>query len=205
MLDEDEIAWLTHPQYRLWFNKLYVAEHFGYKCGPSGVSVPKKDHYIVRPIYNLAGMGVNAKLKTLKPGDHHKVPAGHFWVEYFRGTHYSIDYVKINNQFEQLNCYIGTNTPKDLSLFSSWIRSNHRYTLPESLNQLSVERLNIEVIGDKIIEVHLRNGFDHMMQYEEIIPVFKNERKVKKGYTYVEGPADGYGKLKKPRIGYLVK
>ena len=205
MIDEDEIAWSKYPQYRKWFNKLYVADHFGYRCGPAGIPVPYSGFYVVRPIYNLSGMGVGATVECLTPYDINKIPPGYFWVEMFFGTHYSFDYVKTNNTFEQLNCYVGTNTKENLSLFTSWIKTNYKFILPPSLEALDVERLNIEVIGDKIIEVHLRNGFDHMMQYEEILPVFKGDSKTREGYTYVEGPADGYGHLTRPRIGYLVK
>lgn len=204
MVDEDEIAWKRYPQYRKWFNKLYVADLFGYNCGPSGIPVPHPGLYVVRPIYNLAGMGVGATVRHLEPKDIYDIPPGYFWVEYFEGIHYSFDYVKEDNIFKQLNCYVGTNTRDNLSLFTSWIRANNKFELPSSLQALDVERLNIEVIGDKIIEVHLRNGFDHMMMYKEILPVFKGDSTIKEGYTYVEGPADGYGYLDRPRIGYLV-
>lgn len=205
MIDEDVVAWNEYPQYRKWFNKLYVADHFGYACGPSGIPVPISGEYVVRPIYNLAGMGVGASIICLDEDDINLVPAGYFWVERFFGTHYSFDYVKEKNQFVQLNCYVGTNSPDNLSIFTSWIKSPKTFTLPPSLQSLSVDKLNIEVIGDKIIEVHLRNGFDHMMKYNEILPVFKGQPNIKEGYTYVDGPADGYGKLEKPRLGYLVK
>lgn len=205
MIDEDVEAWQNYPQYRKWFNKLYVADILGYVCGPAGIPVPKTNEYVVRPIYNLGGMGVGASIKILKPKDIDQVPPGYFWVEVFKGIHYSIDYVKEDGEFKQLNCYIGTNTPDNLSLFSSWKKSNHQYSLPAKLKQINVPRLNIEVIGNKIIEVHLRNGFDHMMEYDEILPVFEGDSTIKEGYTYVEGPADGYGYLKRPRIGYLIK
>lgn len=205
MEDEDVIAWYKYPQYRKWVNKLYVADLFGYSCGPAGIPVPKSGNYVVRPIYNLAGMGVGATVQFLNPEDLHKVPPGYFWVEQFTGTHYSFDYVKINGKFQQLNCYIGTNTPDNLSLFTKWVRDEETCELPWVLEELDVEKLNIEVIGDKIIEIHLRNGFDHMMWYKEIIPVFEGDSTEMTGYTYVKGPADGYGHLSKPRIGYLVK
>lgn len=205
MIDEDEQAWLKYPQYRKWFNKLYVADILGYVCGPAGIPVPNKNEYVVRPIYNLGGMGVGASIKILRPEDIDQVPPGYFWVEVFKGTHYSIDFIKTNGRLQQLNCYVGTNTPDNLSLFTSWIKSNYQFSLPEKLKLIDVPRLNIEVISDKIIEVHLRNGFDHMMEYNEILPVFEGDSTAREGYTYVEGPANGYGYLKRPRIGYLVK
>lgn len=204
--DEDVDAWYRYPQYRKWFNKLYVADHLGYLCGPCGVPVPKSGDYVVRPIYNLAGMGVGAKIIYITPEDIATVPPGNFWVERFVGTHYSVDFVRKDGKFEQLNCYIGVNNPDNLSRFYSWTRSDHKFILPESIANIDVPRLNIEAIGDKIIEVHLRNGFDHMMQYESIIPVFENQyKKDMPGYTYIDGEADGYGWLINKRLGYFVK
>jgi len=212
MVDEDEQAWLKYPQHRKWFNKLYVADAFGYKCGPAGIAVPEPNQYVVRPIYNLAGMGVGAKVMFLKPEDIDKIPPGYFWVEYFQGTHYSVDYVKENGKFKQLNCYIGKNSSDNLSVFKYWSQVNHEFQLPKVLQNLDVPKLNIEAIGDKIFEVHLRNGFDHMMEYKEIYPVFTN----KKGkrihfcpnvfqFEYIDGEADGYGYLEEKRIGYYVR
>ena len=70
---------------------------------------------------------------------------------------------------------------------------------------IDVPRINIEAIGDKIIEVHLRNGFDHLMQYDEIIPVFAlDPPKSLLGYEFVEGVV-GHGWLDNPRLGYWVR
>lgn len=213
MVDEDEQAWLKYPQHRKWFNKLYVADVFGYKCGPAGIPVPEPNHYVVRPIYNLAGMGVGAKVMFLKPEDINRIPPGYFWVEYFqKAPHYSVDYVRENGEWKQLNCYIGKNSELNLSVFDSWIQSDHQFPLPDILKSLDVEKLNIEAIGNKIIEVHLRNGFDHMMQYKEIYPVFEKANgctfhacKDPTQFQYSEGEADGYGYLKERRVGYYVK
>ena len=205
--DEDVEAWHLYPHYRLWANKLFVAEKFGYVCGPGGIPVPKEAKYVVRPIMNLAGMGVGARILTLHPEDIEKVPAGYFWCEVFKGRHLSIDYVKKDDgKFHLLNVYEGVNTEEDLTRFRSWTRIDyHHIFLDKMLSELDVPRLNIETIDDKVIEVHLRNGFDHMMQYKEIIPVFKGDPKRKDGYKFVEGLASGYGSLLYPREGYLVK
>jgi len=204
--DEDVEAWHLYPHYRLWANKLFVAEEFGYKCGPAGVPVPKEAKYIVRPIMNLAGMGVGARILTLAPEEIEKVPAGYFWCEVFTGQHLSIDYVKKDNYFHLLNAYEGINSEDDLTRFRKWTKLDcFHIFLPEKLKKLDVPRLNIETIDGNVIEVHLRNGFDHMMQYEEIIPVFKGDPRRKSGYKFVEGLATGYGSLLYPREGYLVR
>jgi hypothetical protein len=201
----DEDAWLKYPQYHKWFNKLYVAEHFGYRCGPAGLKVPCPDNYVVRPIYNLAGMGLYAAVLYLTPEDTHFIQPGYFWVEYFNGTHYSIDYLKVNGEFHQVVNFIGVNRPENLSLFTSWTQTDYQFTLPDSLNELDVECLNIEVIGDKIVEVHLRSGFLHLKQYQQLIPVFDHQPTSKFGYTFIEEYDDAKGHLPIKRLGYLVK
>ena len=41
------------------------------------------------------------------------------------------------------------------------------FRLPDSLNDLKdVDFINIEMIGDKIIEIHLRTGNDFMWDYD---------------------------------------
>jgi hypothetical protein len=151
-------------------------------------------------------MGVGARIIYLTLDDIALIPPGNFWVERFVGTHYSVDFVKENGKFQQINCYVGINNPNDLSHFYSWTKSDYIFTLPESIANIDVPRLNIEAIGDKVIEVHLRNGFDHMMQYNTIIPVFESQAvKDRIGYEFVEGKADGYGWLTNKRIGYLVR
>ena len=107
LLDEDFQAWDAYPQHRWVFNKLEVALKLGYRAGPACVPLPKTKNTlfkaIVRPIYNLYGMGISAKVKTFRPMidneliiNHGLIPPGHFWCEYFDGAHYSIDYKRTN-------------------------------------------------------------------------------------------------------------
>ena len=89
-LDEDYQAWEEYPQHRWVFNKLEVALKLGYKAGPACVPLPKTSNTlfkaIIRPIYNLYGMGISAKVKTFRPMidnefiiNHGYIPPGHFW------------------------------------------------------------------------------------------------------------------------------
>jgi hypothetical protein len=201
----DDQAWLKYPQYHKWFNKLYVAEHFGYVCGPAGLAVPKAGNYVVRPIYNLLGMGVSAAVLYLTPNDTSYIQPGFFWVEYFSGTHYSVDYVKENGKFKQLVNFIGVNRPENLARFLSWTKTDHQFTLPKELEELDVEYLNVEAIDDKIIEIHLRPGFNHMVEYQELIPVFESKDMMKPGYTFLKEFDDADGWLNCTRLGYLVR
>ena len=210
--DEDIAAWFKYPHYRKWFNKLYVAERFSYSCGPAGIPVPESGEYIVRPIVNLAGMGIGARVMYLEVDEvSEKIPAGYFWCEYFQGRHLSVDFVKENGKWQQLNAYEGFNEKKDLTRFFEWKRVEDKFDLPRQLKELEIDRINFECIKDpktnkiNIFEVHLRNGFDHMMKWRVIVPVFKGDPTRREGFRFLKAKASGYGYLLYPRIGYLVQ
>ena len=42
---------------------------------------------VIRPIYNLAGMGLFTTITTLQKDDVTSVPPGYFWCEYLQGKH----------------------------------------------------------------------------------------------------------------------
>ena len=206
-------AWNKYPHLRCFYNKLYLAELFGYPCGPAGVEVPKPDNYIVRPIINMAGMGCNARIQHLDNDTvKTKVPPGYFWSQRFIGRQLSIDYVKEFGIWRQLNAYEGFNFEDDLSRFSMWKRVEEKVEIPFQFKPIldsGIQKINFECIltnkGAKVFEVHLRNGMDLLMDYDEIVPVFKGDPQRRTGYRYIEGLADGWGQLLYPRIGYLVK
>lgn len=209
---EDWEAWEKYPRYHKWFNKLWLSESLGYHCGPSGTA-PKQDGlYIVRPVYNLSGMGVGARKVHIKANDQTATPPGYFWCEYFEGTQYSVTY-RFNHDT------VGTWTPisswkaiqdsEDLWRFGGWVRSDYSPPVPRLFNQLSeIQRINIEFKGDRPIEVHLRDTPDP--DYDEIVPIWKDREKdvdkyLDMGYTYVKSFDDADGFLEVPRLGFMVR
>lgn len=213
---EDTDAYLKYPTHRKWFNKLWLAEKFGYVCGPAGVEIPETGMYVIRPIYNLAGMGAGASVKKLAKGDFTSVPPGYFWCEYFDGRHYSANYqwksdVKIGGKWIGLNCWEGTNMPINLSKFVEWKRTRSIPVLSHCFKELgdNVVHLNVEFIDDKPIEVHLRLSPDP--DYAHIIPVWASDLGVKKehmelhGFEFIEAYDNANGYIEDPRIGFLVK
>ena len=62
---EDCDAYQKYKHHRQWFNKLWVSHKFNHVCGPAGTEIPKDGVYVIRPIYNLGGMGAGASLKEL--------------------------------------------------------------------------------------------------------------------------------------------
>ena len=202
-------AWEKYPHHHKWFNKLYLAEIMGYKCGPTGLAPDVTDHYIVRPIYNLSGMGVGSKVIKIEAGDATKVPPGYFWCEFIAGIQYSATYEFVDGRWKSISCWQGTNDINNLSRFVSWIRSTYKPKVPSQFNELhDVGRINIEFIGDKPIEVHLRESPDP--NYDELIPVWADnsvnkEAYLSRGYRYIESYDNANGFLEIPRIGFLVK
>ena len=237
MIDEDYQAWDKYPKYRWIFNKLDMALRLGYQAGPACVPLPPVPYYfkaVVRPIYNLYGMGIGARVHKFTPEvdndfivNHGCIPPGYFWCEYFEGTHYSIDYKATNApkgsmfRWESFHAMVGINTEKDLTRFKRWTSVEPpKIMLPNFINRImDVDYLNIECIDDKIIEIHLRTGNDVLHDTPlgtEVIPVWSDEKATskeleKKGYKFkanLHPDSFNYGAdghLKYVREGYMIK
>ena len=237
MIDEDYQAWDKYPKYRWVFNKLDIALRLGYQAGPACVPLPAiQSHFkaVVRPIYNLYGMGIGARVFTFTPEidndfivNHGCIPPGYFWCEYFKGIHYSIDYRSTTSpagslfRWEPFHAMMGKNTEKDLTRFNSWTSIEPpKMLLPDFINKImDVDHLNIECIDDKIIEIHLRTGNDilHDMPLgTKAIPIWSDEKNDKKelekeGYKFksnLHPNSFNYGAdghLKYVREGYMIK
>ena len=212
MIEQDDQAYLKYKRYRKWFNKLYVSEILGYDCGPSGIAPTKSGKYVVRPIYNLSGMGVGAEVKEIEAGDISKTPPGYFWCEFFEGNQYSVDYEFIHGlvgEWRPLSCYRGVKNETNLSKFTSWHKDDYYPDVPRQFNELSEVRIiNIEFIEDKPIEVHLRKSPDP--KCEDFVPIWSEDQETldfftELGYTYIESYEDADGFLETPRLGFMIR
>ena len=207
-LKDDKEAYVFFPQHRKWFNKLELSERLGYNCGPSGVDPSNGGEYIIRPIYNLCGMGVGAHVNYIESGDTTKVPPGYFWCEYFYGNQYSATY-EYKDGWVPTNCWKAYKEKDNLSRFTKWVRDFHYPKLPHFFDELKdVGLINVEFIEDKILEVHLRASPDP--NYNILIPIWADDKKpldsyVELGYTFIESFDDADGFLEIPRIGFMVK
>lgn len=206
---EDYEAWKAYPNYRKWFNKLYLSNLLKYDCGPCGVPPDKDGYYIVRPIYNLSGMSACAQKMYIQEGDTSKVPPGYFWCEWFEGNHISATYQFVhdtNPYWKPLKAWRGFKS--DLR-FRRWEKTTEYPVVPRQLNQLSSFKINIEFIGDKVIEVHLRDTPDP--DYNVLIPIWEDDPislvdlYLDKGYDYIESFDDADGFVKPARLGFMVK
>ena len=225
-LDEWEL-WEKYPKYHKWWNKLYLSQVMGYSCGPCGTKIPKTSEYVIRPIYNLAGMGIGAEVKVLEKNDLSSVQPGYFWCEYFEGTHYSIDYKRTNQPkgsvwvWEPFCTMVGEKEENNLTKFTKWtVVDSPKWNLPRFICEIDdVEFLNVECIDDKIFEIHLRTGNDvlHGKSIGSVaIPIWEGEEdKLKileeQGYTFKGNhhpesfKYSAHGLLSDLRIGYMIK
>ena len=168
---EDSEAYRKYPQLVHWYNKLWLSERLGYRCGPAGIAPEASGWYIVRPIMNLLGMGIGAEKVWIDKDDYTKVRPGYFWCEWFDGRQYSITY-RWEGSWVPISCWEGMKDEDDLSRFYKWIKSSHYPSLSHLFNELSdIETINIEYIENFPIEVHLRTSPDPI--YNELIPVWK--------------------------------
>lgn len=216
-LEYDCDAWNKYPRHRWLFNKLELALKLEYKAGPAGVVVPNDGDYVVRPVYNLSGMGIGARRENLKVSQPSAVKPGEFWCEYFHGPNVSIDYVwdSVNNHqvLRPVFAAQGFRTGPQLYRFNAWKRINPPYwVLPKWISELrDVPRINIEFIHDKIIEIHLRRGVDFPDGVTEIIPVWSDMTDIeckpfeKAGFQFHEDHDDADGHLDVYRIGFLCR
>jgi hypothetical protein len=187
-LTDEELAWLICEPKDLWvFDKLIVSKKLGYRCGPKGLDVPKRGYYVVRPCVNAMGMGEGVSIEYLKDNTDH-LPTGSFWCQKFKGRHLSVDYYK----GEQVLCVEGFKAKDELRKWDMWMKVNDKIKLPKMLRKLAKKYLymNVEYIGGKVIEVHLRHNPDFSRHQSDIvIPVWRGEEVCPpKGMSYLYAP-----------------
>jgi len=156
----------------LWcLDKLILAKTLGYLCGPAGVAPPVPNHYIVRPIWNMRMMSKGAKVEYLNSDS---IPDGYFWCELFQGRHRSFDY----SWGSQCLAVEGFRNSSRLDRFSRWTKIQDIFILPEILEDVAkrYKHFNVEVVGDKVIEVHFRYNDDFKNhQANSVRPVWRDE------------------------------
>lgn len=184
LLDSQE-EWNTIQDSDLWvYNKLFLSRMLGYNCGPIGVPVPKSDFYIVRPSFNLLGMGRFARIEWIEQSTEHLHPS-EFWCEVFRGDHISVDYK--NKQPELV--VLGTKDSSDpLYKWNKWEKIDTFIEFPSILNNLkgNYEYINCEFIGNKLIEVHFRRNPDFRYGNNVAIPIWNDQEIVEvDDYNYI--------------------
>tara|TARA_B100000424_G_scaffold271037_1_gene272209 strand:- start:521 stop:1192 length:672 start_codon:yes stop_codon:yes gene_type:complete len=219
MVEEDFQAWQIYPEHRWVFNKLELALRLGYDAGPACVPITRSGKYVVRPIYNLYGMGIGAKvihiniMQSKSMENHALIPPGYFWCEFFDGDQYSVDYKRTRQPkgsrwaWEEVDTARGERDIDNLTRFKLWEKcENRRIFLPNFLNNIDgVPDLNVEWIGDKVVEVHLRTGNDVFWGKDEgakVIPIWEGDNIEPDILNIAQNKIDASGYLKDVRTGY---
>jgi hypothetical protein len=165
----DAAAWRLNPRHRHVYDKLRLALDAGLTAAPCGVApmdlgIAADAEVFVKPITNLAGMGLSAR--SLR-ADEVPMEPGSYWSERLSGSHSSSDCLVQEGEprwfahtrgsdkkdaSRPLYWEIGAELPDAEAWISAWVRRN----LPGYTGIC-----NIELIGGKPIEAHLRgsNGF----------------------------------------------
>lgn len=156
-------AWQMYPDYNFVYNKIFVCKFQKISYAPFPIE-PKKLPVISKPMINLYGMGLNTqKIEELEDLDINEFP-NNFWMEYLEGDHLSWDLVINEGEILYSTYFIGHKS-KYLGLFNYW-EWDGKYHSPNKIIKHLVNvyfkeytgSMNIETIGGKIIEVHLRMG-----------------------------------------------
>jgi len=174
----------------IWvIDKFILSKRLGYICGPAGILPKEEGRYIVRPCVNIRMMSAGAKFMHLNTTND-VIPDGFFWCEIFQGRHRSFDY----NWGQQKLAVEGfRDDPNRLDRFSRWCRIDDKFNLPSIIQEMSnrYEWLNVETIGDKIIEIHFRYNDDFSNHNAHtIVPIWKEE--------FYDNPSGD-------RLGFLLK
>lgn len=187
-------AYIRFPTHNFVYNKLDLIQKQNIPCAPSGV-YPSPTHYpiVMKPIINLFGMSRDtikiekddAYTKQIHNPNHPSSPSN-FWMPFIEGNHYTIDLLIYQGDILFMNTFQSfSHEQKGMTI---GIFREHQYRKHFSLPQICVDFLrsilgdyigcvNIEIIGDVILEMHLRwNGDNFMYRENPSLFPFLNEK-----------------------------
>jgi hypothetical protein len=158
---EESDAYRLYPEHRWVFNKLQVAESQQLLCGLHGIDPP---HYPVfsKPTYNMRGMGTGSRTLRSEKEYRRYLRPGHFWMEQLEGEHVSSDIAVVRGKACWWRHVVGQ--PLDDGKFDYWTVLADRRPAVEEYCARWIEgnlggytgMVNLETIGARIIETHLR-------------------------------------------------
>jgi hypothetical protein len=158
---EDCDAWQWYPRQRWIYDRLAVALSQGLEAGPHGTPVPRFPVFS-KPIINLKGMGVGSRvLRSQADYDRHYAP-GHIWMTNLEGRHVSSDIAVVDGGPRWWRHVTGK--PAGEGTFDYWLIHAEPDPALEAYCGGWIEThlrgytgmLNLETIGGRIIEAHLR-------------------------------------------------
>lgn len=165
LLDRD--AWDMYPDYQHLYNKLYVSRTSGIRSNLIGASRgPYSYPVIVRPVYNLFGMGDGATRVSMPMEFEQLDCSGYFWAENINGAHVSWDMALVKGDIKWMQTWIGhKHSSMSPGVFSRWSTQEASPASERNVEDWVSKNLqeftgmvNLETIGGKVIECHLRVG-----------------------------------------------
>jgi hypothetical protein len=158
---EDSDAWSWYPRHRWVYDKIAVALSQGLEAAPHGVT-PRRFPVFSKPITNLRGMGVASRVLHSASDYMRCLTPGHMWMTRLEGRHISSDTAIVDGE----PCWWRhvTGTPGPDGTFDRWVVQAGREEAIEDYCGAWIRShlrnytgiLNIETIGARMIEVHLR-------------------------------------------------
>jgi hypothetical protein len=158
---DDELAYQRYPRHRWVYNKLLICETQGLDNAPHDI-VPPSFPVFSKPIYNLRGMGSGGRVIETAEEYRAAVQPGHMWMPLLSGEHVSSDAAVIDGEPVWWRHTIGKSL--DQGMFDYWVILEDGKPDIEAYCAAWLHRhfrgytgcVNIETIGAKIIEAHLR-------------------------------------------------
>lgn len=194
---DDGDCWLLYPAQRWIYNKLAICETQGLPHGPHGIDPPQFPVFS-KPVYNLRGMGTGGRIfRSLAEYEAGQQP-GHLWMPLLEGEHLSTDYALRDGEPVWWRHTIG----HELSggAFDYWhILAETRPALEAYCTEWLRKFLrgytgfaNLETIGGRIIEGHLRFSDQWPDLYgpgwvESVVALYAERR-----WAFAAQPREGY-------------
>jgi hypothetical protein len=158
---EDSDAWQWYPAHRWIYNKLAVALSQQLDAGPHGTS-PGRFPVFSKPIVNLKGMGIGGRVLHSPADCDRYYTAGHFWMTLLDGRHVSSDIAVADGEPRWWRHVTGK--PAGEGTFDYWtVHAEPDAGIEDYCGAWLRKYLagytgmvNLETIGGKIIEAHLR-------------------------------------------------
>ena len=163
---EDSDAWTWNPPHRWVYDKLAVALSQNLSAAPHGVAPPEYPVFS-KPIYNLKGMGVGSRILRDEAAYATHYQPGHLWMTLLTGDHVSSDVAVVDGVPKWWRHARGITSNVEVGgdgTFDYWEVSAapapdiERHCAAWCRKNLAgyTGMINLETIGGRIIEVHLR-------------------------------------------------
>ena len=158
---EDCDAWLWYPDHRWVYDKIAIAHSQGLEAAPHGVS-PSQFPVFSKPITNLRGMGVASRVLHSASEYAESLTPGHMWMTRLVGRHVSSDAAVVAGEPRWWRHVTGT--PSGDGTFDYWtVHAAPESAIEEHCGEWIRANLkgytgilNVETIGGRMIEAHLR-------------------------------------------------